>query len=139
MSAAGAVIYGLFLEWTGDRDYAQLVLTYTLVAMGLFLVLFLRPPMRLWGGGSSKPGGSRFLVVIVVLLFAFLLVSMIPLAYELFEIQPLLQPRDYAIVGGVVLCWAVTLRFTWWAIPLASRVERATRDVTGRSRLISRS
>ncbi|MGD9315306.1 MAG: HAD-IC family P-type ATPase, partial [Anaerolineae bacterium] len=139
MSAAGAAIYGLFLERTGDRDYSQLVLTYALVTMGLFLVLFLRPPMRLWGGGSSKPGGRRFTVVVVVLLVAFLLVSMIPLAYELFEIQPLRQPRDYAIVGVVVLGWAIALRFTWWAIPVASRVERATRDVAGRSNLIRRS
>jgi hypothetical protein len=95
--------------------------------------------MRLWGGGSSKPGGRRFTVVVVVLLVAFLLVSLIPLAYELFEIQPLQQPRDYAIVGIVVLGWAATLRFTWWAIPVVSRVERTTRDVAGRSNLIRRS
>jgi magnesium-transporting ATPase (P-type) len=139
ISAAGVVTYTLFLERTGDRDYSQLVLTYALVAMGLLLVLFLRPPMRLWGGGSSKPGGRRFTVVVVVLLVAFLLVSMIPLAYELFEIEPLRQPSDYAIVGMVVLGWAVMLRFTWWAIPLVSRVERATRDVAGRSNLIRRS
>jgi phosphoserine phosphatase len=139
MSAAGLVVYVLFLERTGDRAYAQLVLTYALVAMGLFLVLFLRPPMRLWGGGSTKAGGRRFAVVVVVLLIAFLLVSMIPLAYELFLLEPLRQPRDYAIVGVVVLGWAVTLRFIWWAIPLAARVERATRSVAGRARLIRRS
>ncbi len=138
IAAAGAVIYTLFQERTGDRDYTQLVLTYALVAMGLLLVLFLRPPMSLWGGGSSKPGGRRFVLVVVVLLVAFLLVTMIPLAYELFEIEPLRQPLDYAIVGVVVLGWAATLRFTWWAIPLASRVERATRDVAGRTNLVRR-
>jgi cation-transporting ATPase E len=139
ISAAGVVVYALFLERTGDRDYSQLVLTYALVAMGLFLVLFLRPPTPIWGGGSSKPGGRRFTVAVVVLLVAFLLVSMIPLAYELFELEPLREPRDYAIVGIVILGWAVILRFIWWVIPLASRVERAARDVTGRSGLIRRS
>jgi hypothetical protein len=95
--------------------------------------------MPIWGGGSTKSGGRRFTVVAVVLLIAFLLVSMIPLAYELFELKPLRQSRDYAIVGVVILVWAATLRFTWWVIPVASRVERATRDVAGWSRLVRRS
>ena len=138
ISAAGLVVYVLFMETTGDRAYSQLVLTYALVAMGLFLVLFLRPPMPIWGGGSTKSGGRRFTVVAVVLLIAFLLVSMIPLAYELFMLEPLRQAQDYAVVGVVVLGWAVTLRFIWWAIPLATRVERAARSVRIRPGLSGR-
>ncbi|HSR34599.1 MAG TPA: HAD family hydrolase, partial [Anaerolineae bacterium] len=139
ISAAGLVVYVLFLERTSDRAYTQLVLTYALVAMGLLLVLFLRPPIRLLGGGSTKAGGRRFTVVVVVLLVAFLLVSMIPLAYELFLLEPLRQPGDYAVVGVVVLGWAVTLRFIWWAMPFVDRVERATRTLAGRSRPIEKS
>jgi hypothetical protein len=89
--------------------------------------------------GSAKPGGRRFAIVFVVLLLAFLLVSMIPLAYELFALKPLQGPLDYAAVGIVVFGWAVALRFIWWAIPVASRVERATRNMAESSRFLNNS
>jgi magnesium-transporting ATPase (P-type) len=139
IAAAGLVVYELFVVGTGDRAYAQLVLTHALVAMGLFLVLFLRPPMHLWDSGSAKPGGRRFVVIVLILLPAFLLVSMIPLAYELFALKPLRQPLDYAVVAIIVLGWAVLLRIIWWAIPVASRVERAARNMAEGPRLIKRS
>jgi cation-transporting ATPase E len=139
IAAAGLVVYELSMARTGDRAYTQLVLTHALVAMGLFLVLFLRPPTRLLEGGSAKPGGRRFAIVFVVLLLAFLLVSMIPLAYELFALKPLQGPLDYATVGIAVLGWALTLRFIWWAIPVASRVERATRNMAESSRFLNSS
>jgi len=139
ISAAGLVVYVLFQEKTGDRSYTQLVLTYALVAMGLLLVLFLRPPTRLWKGAATQGGDRRFTAVAVVLLAAFLLVSRIPLADELFLLRPLRQPWDYGIVGVVVLGWAVSLRVIWWVMPLATKVERAARNVRRHPRLTGRS
>jgi magnesium-transporting ATPase (P-type) len=130
ISAAGLVVYVLFLHGTGDRAYAQLVLTHALVAMGLLLVLFLRPPTSLWGGGSTKAGGRRFTVVVIVLLIAFLLVSMIPLAYELFLLEPLRQLWDYAVVGVVVLASSGGP----YPLPPGSSVQHAVwRDAPGSS------
>jgi magnesium-transporting ATPase (P-type) len=139
ISAAGLVVYVLFHERTGDREYTQLVLTYALVAMGLFLVLFLRPPTRLLEGAATQGSDRRFVVVTVVLLFAFLLVSMIPLTYQLFMLKPLRQALDYAIVGVVVLGWAVSLRIIWWVMPLATKVERAARTMRRRPEINERS
>jgi magnesium-transporting ATPase (P-type) len=124
ISAAGLIVYLIFLSQTGDIAYAQLTLTYALVAMGLLLVLFLKPPTRLWAGGAPVSGDWRFAVAVTILIAAFLLLSWIPLARELFLVDWLRQPADYAIIGLVVLGWAVVLRVTWWAIPFVARKGR---------------
>jgi cation-transporting ATPase E len=92
--------------------------------MGLLLVLFLKPPTRLWAGGAPVSGDWRFAVAVTILIAAFLLLSWIPLARELFLVDWLRQPADYAIIGLVVLGWAVVLRVTWWAIPFVARKGR---------------
>ncbi len=125
ITAAGLLVYLFFLARTDDVAYAQLTLTYTLVAIGLLLVLFLRPPTRLWRSAAQPSGGLRFTVVVIILLAAFLLLPAIPLARELFLLDWLRQPTDYAIVGMVVLGWAVVLRVVLWAVPLVAKEEQA--------------
>ena len=125
IGVAGSLVYLFFLARTGDMAYAQLTLTYALVAMGLMLVLFLKPPGRLWAGISPPSGDWRFVIVVVVLLVAFLFLSWIPLARELFLVDWLRRPQDYGIIGLVVLCWAVGLRLFWWAIAFVARKRQA--------------
>ena len=43
----GLIVYEFTLERTGDLSYAQNVLTYALVTMGLLLVLTIKPPVYL--------------------------------------------------------------------------------------------
>jgi cation-transporting ATPase E len=131
IGVAGLLVYLVFLERTGDRAYAQLGVIYALVGMGLLLVLFVRPPSRLWVGATSLSGDRRFTAVVAVLLVVFLLLAWLPLAYQFFLLEPLQQPLDYGIVGLAVLGWAIILRLVWWLIPLLPTPRRLGPRRTG--------
>ncbi len=127
IGAAGLVVYSIFLQRSGDIAYAQLALTYTLVGIGLLLVLFVRPPSRLWVGGTLLSGDRRFTVAVAVLLVLFLVASGIPLAHQFLGLARLQQPLDYLVIGIAIVGWAILLRTIWWVIPLAAKSERPTR------------
>jgi cation-transporting ATPase E len=117
IAAAGLVVYGYFLNTQQDLAYAQLALAYTLVTIGLVLVVFVQPPRHL------KPGRDWvFALGAVVLMAIFLVLPAIRLAQKYLGLYWLRQPTDYLIVGIVVLCWGVVLQLVW----LLMRRRRAT-------------
>jgi magnesium-transporting ATPase (P-type) len=118
MSAAGVIVYGIFLTRSGDVAYAQLALTYMLVISGLVLVVLLRPPVRPEVGGDERSGDLRPATLCLVLLLLVFAISSIPLADQLFGLTPLRQPLDYLIVGVAVLAWALTTVLVWRVVPL---------------------
>lgn len=124
MSTAGMVAYRYFIEQTGDLSYTHITVTYTLVSIGLLLVIFIKPPGRLWAGGASISGDWRPTILVVSLYIAFLITTRIPLAQEYLKIGPLKDPRDYLIIGLVVICWVITLRIAYWFWPLLKLSER---------------
>lgn len=124
ISTAGMVAYRYYLERTGDMHYAQLIVTYTLVSIGLFLVIFIKPPGRLWAGGASLIGDWRPTILVIILQIAFLIAAHIPLAQEYLKIEPLKDPFDYLIVGLIVICWAITLLIAYWFWPLIKISDR---------------
>jgi cation-transporting ATPase E len=113
--------------------YAQLGLIYALVGMGLTLVIFLKPPGRLFAGGAPVSGDWRFVVVVMVLLALFLLVAPLPLTEQFLGLETLEEASDYAIVGAAVLGWAVILRAIWWILSLVERFRSSTQAVEARS------
>jgi magnesium-transporting ATPase (P-type) len=120
---AAFVVYQIFLNRTGEIAYAQLGLTYSLVAMGLLLVVFVRPPRpfsRLHG--QARYGDWRPTLLALALFFLFLIATRVPLAQQLFLIGPLQQPAHYLVIGIAVLAWAATLRLAWWVVPLVPRI-----------------
>ena len=124
MSTAGMLVYRYFLQTTGDMDYAQLTVTYTLVSVGLVLVIFVKPPGRLWAGGASLTGDWRLTGLVIFLQAAFFLTVWIPLAQKYLKVEPLHEPIDYLIIGLVVVCWAITLRLAWWFWPLKQVIRK---------------
>lgn len=118
ISAIAFGIYTYFLNISGEISYAQLTVTYTLVIAGLLLVIFVRPPTRIWGGGSPVSGDWRPTWMVLVLLFAFILVISIPLAQELLMVSWLREPSHYLIIMLAVSGWAFTLRLIWRIWPL---------------------
>ncbi len=125
ISAAGSAVYAVFLQRGGTVEYAQLGVIYALVGMGLTLVLFLKPPGRLFAGIAPVSGNWRFVAVVLILLILFLLLAPLPITEEFLGIDRLQQPTDYATVGAAVLAWAVALRGTWWIMSLADRFQHS--------------
>jgi magnesium-transporting ATPase (P-type) len=119
MGLAAFLVYLIFLDRSGEVEYAQLGLTYSLVAMGLLLVIFVKPPRPLshWRG-QTRHGDWRPTLLASALLVLFLMAARIPLAQELFLIGPLRQTSHYQLIGIAALGWAITVRLVWWVVPL---------------------
>ncbi len=131
MCGIALTVYLLVLDRTGDRAYTQLVLTYALVACGLLLVLFVRPPWRARVGAGTQAGDIRPTILVLVLWVLFVLVAFIPLAYELFGIEPLREPQHFAVVGLAVLAMVFSLAFLLRVVPLVDS-PRSGRDAKDR-------
>lgn len=112
-SAAGVVVYSYFLERYADVAYAQLAVTHALVVTGLLLVIFVRPPIRLLAGGSKYSADWKPTFLVVFLLFAFGILTYIPLAEELLDVTRLNSYDDYLFILLVVSIWAVFLNILW--------------------------
>jgi magnesium-transporting ATPase (P-type) len=128
LSAAAFIVYQFFLTSFRSIEYAQLTLTYTLVIAGLLLVIFVRPPTRIFAGGSPLSRDWRPTWLVMILLFAFILVASIPLAQELLKIGWLQEPSHYLFIMLVVTGWAFTLRIIWRVWPLERTKVSDLRD-----------
>jgi cation-transporting ATPase E len=133
IAAAGSAVYLIFEQRSGTMAYAQLGVIYALVGMGLMLVLFLKPPGRLFAGGAPVSGDWRFVVAVLILLALFLLVAPLRLTEEFLGLEPLQQASDYVIIGAAVLAWAVSLRVIWWIMSLIERLRRSPEVLEGAS------
>jgi len=114
-TAAGLLIFLYFMVITGDLLYARQVLTYTMVVIGLLLFIFVEPPSRIWVSGEELSGDRRPLLLAIGLFLLFIACFAIPQLRELYDLEPLRNPLDYAIVGLVVASWAVVSRIAWRA------------------------
>jgi magnesium-transporting ATPase (P-type) len=127
MSLAAFTVYLYFLHQTGTVAYAQLALTYTLIYAGLLLALFAKPPWpsraaAQWHSGRQAKGGKhrrewRMLGLVTFLGVAAFFLPWIPAAQQYLGLGWLQEPAHYAIVGLVVLGWAMVLNLTWWLLP----------------------
>jgi cation-transporting ATPase E len=115
ISAAGLAVYLIFLVITDDREYAQLTLTYAMLAMGLILIVFVEPPTKFWVGGYELSGDWRPTLLAFGLLFVFLIALTAPITRDFLGLTSLHQPQDYLIIVAVTVIWVLVLRFTWRA------------------------
>ncbi len=113
MSAAGLVIYLYFVITTEDTAYAQLTLTYGMIAMGLFLVIFVEPPTMFWVGGDEYSGDRRPTLLAFFLFLLFLLALIAPGVSDFYALTPLRQAEDYLIIAAVTIVWMLVVRTVW--------------------------
>ncbi len=125
MSLTALIVYLIFLDRYGTVVYAQIALSHALVAMGLLLVLFIKPPLILtWGRiPKARLGDLRPTLVVMFSALVWLAITYIPLARRLLKVDPLETMMDYAIVGVAALAWAFGVSFLWRVIPLQSRIR----------------
>ena len=88
-----------------------------LVATGLLLVVFVRPPWRVWASDGARAGDWRPTWLVLAMVVLFFLMATIPLTQRLLLLGWLQQPADYLIVGIAVAAWAVAVCFVWWILP----------------------
>jgi cation-transporting ATPase E len=114
-ATASLAIYLYFLVSTGDEAYAQQVLTYAMIGMGLILVIFVEPPAEFWVGGDDLAGDWRPTLLALGLFVAFFAGLQIPLLRDFYGMSALRQPLDYVLIIGIAVVWTFVLRFVWRA------------------------
>jgi cation-transporting ATPase E len=128
IAVAALIVYLHFLYQTESIPYAQLAVTHALVAMGLLLGIFIKPPWPRKVDGQLQEGDLRPTVLAIVLLLVFLGITNIPLARELLKLSRLDQPEDYLFIGAVALGWAITVNLVWGCLALLRRLWDRRRE-----------
>jgi magnesium-transporting ATPase (P-type) len=124
----GFLVYVLTLRQSEAIPYAQNVLTYALVAMGLLLVLTIKPPVHVQWGSLPTLGDIRPTIIVILSVIVFILIARIPFFSELFGIVPLQQPADFALVIGAALIWIITVQIFWRLFPVVRSVSSTVSD-----------
>ncbi len=106
-------VYLYFVVITENWHYAQLILTYASIAMGLLLVIFVQPPTEFWAGGDLMAGDRRPTLLALALLMILMISPHIPLLRGFFGLAPLHSLTDALIVGAVTVGWMLALRLVW--------------------------
>jgi cation-transporting ATPase E len=120
-----AVFYGVLalapdpsaLE-TAQRD-AQTALTSFLVYAGLFLILFVEPPIPWFAVAEPLTRDRRPARLAIGLAITYVVVLLIPSARDWFQLV-IPGPREAAIVVVAVLVWVLLVR-TFWERRLVDR------------------
>jgi len=105
-------VYLTFLEITDSVAIARTALTTTTVLCGLMLIPFVEPPTAAWVGGDKLSGDRRPIFLASGMLVMYGVIMMVPTLRESFELTSL-HGTDLALISGMVVSWAVVLRFIW--------------------------
>lgn len=125
----GFIVYEVILQHTGSISYAQNVLTFALVAMGLLLVLTIKPPLLFHWGRLPEFGDIRPSIMVLFSAVAFILITRIPFLSDIFGVVPLQQPEDYALVFTAALAWLFTVQIFWRLFPVVQHVSSEAMQV----------
>ncbi|MEZ4596047.1 MAG: HAD-IC family P-type ATPase [Chloroflexota bacterium] len=102
--------YPMALE--NATSMAQTAVTAFLIAVGLFLVVFVEPPTEWWTGGASLSGDWKPTILAVLLMLATPVLLNLPVASEFFQLEPL--PLGYAaLIVALVVAWVLGIRIAW--------------------------
>jgi magnesium-transporting ATPase (P-type) len=113
MAGATLVINQIFGLTILNTAYSQLAITYSLIVIGLLLVVFVQPPTRFWAGGDVLSGDRRIIYLVLVLFVVFIAVSNIPLTQSWFRLAPLAEVWDYVVIAAVSVVWSLLIRLIW--------------------------
>ena len=96
----------------GALPIAQTAVTAFLIAVGLFLVIFVEPPTPWWTGGDDLAGDWKPTIMAVVLLLAIPVLVNVPLVNDFFQLEPL-RPEYSGLIIAVTAVWVLAVRLFW--------------------------
>jgi cation-transporting ATPase E len=115
MALAALAVSELVFRFSSNVAETELAVIYSLILMGLLLVVFVQPPTKAWVGGDVLSGDWRHTYMALGLFVFYNILVWIPLAQNLLRLAPLAELWEYAIIGLVVLVWMPILRAVWRA------------------------
>ena len=97
LSLLSLIVYLVFLYQTRSEDYAQLAVTFALLAAGWLRILFVQPPTPFWVGGDELAGDKRVIWLVIGCALIFLAILSVPLFQSWMRITWLQSWTDYLI------------------------------------------
>jgi cation-transporting ATPase E len=91
---------------------AQTAVSAFLIAVGLFLVIFVEPPTKWWTGGTELSGDWKPTIMAVVLMLAIPVLINVPIINDFFSMKPLRLEYN-GLVIAVTAVWVLTVRLFW--------------------------
>ena len=120
IAVLGILVYALMLRRGESIAYAQNVLTYTVVLLGLLLVLQIKPPVHFYRHKPPAPGDIRPLIMVFMALIVFAIIGRIPFFSDMFGLMDLQSQRDLQLVIGAGLIWVVIVNLFWLLFPVVT-------------------
>lgn len=117
-------VWLFFLSRYQNEEYAQLAVTYALLAAGWLRVLFVQPPTKFWVGGAPLRGDRRVVRVVIGAIVLFLVIISMPFFQEIMRITWMRSLQDYLLVFLAVVVWAFTTRTIWRSKWLESIINK---------------
>jgi P-type E1-E2 ATPase len=121
---AASVVYNHVYQEYGEIGYAQLSVTYALIFIGLLLVVFVSPPLKILAGGSTYTGAWGPTILSLIMLIVYIFAAPLGITKKFFELEVLYQQSDYLFIGIVVIIWAIILQILWRVIQLINKSEK---------------
>lgn len=112
LAGIGAYVFIALVTHETDVQRAQTAFTVLAVPCGLLLIPFVEPPTRWWVGGDRWSGDWRPTILAGGLFVAFLVLLTVKPLWSFFGLVPL-KPETYGVLAGIVVVWALVLRFSW--------------------------
>ncbi len=103
MALLGFLVYARVLQNGGSINYAQNVLVFALIAMGLLLVTTIKPPLYIHFTTLPQMGDGRPSIMVIISMIVFITIVRIPFFREMFGIFPLQNREDLVLVLGSAL------------------------------------
>jgi cation-transporting ATPase E len=112
IAVVGLIVYEFFLSSTGDVELARSALTFTAVGCGLLVILFLEPPTPFWAAANPVGGDWRPALLAIGMAVLLAITIATPVLRKFYEVE---VPSVWgcAMIGAVIVAWAVTVRAFW--------------------------
>ncbi len=124
IAIAASIVYDYIYNLYGEHGYAQLSVTYTLIFIGLLLVVFVSPPVKILAGGSTYTGTWGPTILSLTMLIVYLIAAPLRITKKFFELEVLNQQSDYLFIGLVAIIWAFVLQILWRIIQFITKSEK---------------
>jgi cation-transporting P-type ATPase E len=124
------MLYVTYARTTANVPLAQTVLTAVAVLCGLLVVLFVRPPSRMWAGGSPLTGDWPVAALVALLAIAAGVAFFNDSLRDFFMLAKL-RPIDIAVVLAATTAWAYGIH-TFWRHRLLRRMLGLDQDTFSR-------
>ncbi|MCL4876963.1 MAG: cation-translocating P-type ATPase [Anaerolineae bacterium] len=119
LASVGFGVYFCALEAGSDLETARTALVTVTIFCGMFLILFVKPPVQFFAVTDTLSADNRPVWLVVFLVIAYFALMLVNGLNDFFELKPL-EITTYAALAAISAAWMLILRF------ILQRVERLT-------------